>query len=197
MPRQRTLISDDIFNKPDGRALSGVLVSVDLLLLEGPVGKILGMGPQCHLGRHVNEFEVAGLALEGLALWGVPCQLDLEQGVVVPAVVVPGPGGELLIGRHQRRSDVVSQEEGVCGHVQELDNVVVAHDTTTAGFWERLGGDDAPVVVQVAVSVTGDLLALATDTAILVGERILVGMGVEVNLGILVAESQDVVIVDI
>lgn len=47
------------------------------------------------------------------------------------------------------------------------------------------------------MTITSDLLTLATDTPILVLKRILLGVRVEEDLGVLVTEGEDVVIIDI
>ena len=50
------------------------------------------------------------------------------------------------------------QEESVAFDMAQLDNVLVADNATAAGFRERFGGDDLPVVVQVSVGIASDLL---------------------------------------
>jgi len=84
---------------------------------------------------------------------------DLELGVLVPSVDVGfGPGGELLVGGGQRRSDVVGEEEGIGVDVVELNDVLVSNDATSTGIRELLGREDLPVVVGVVERVAGDLL---------------------------------------
>jgi len=132
--RKRTLIGNDVLKVPDCGPICGVLVAVDFLLLEGPVRKVLRVRPQSDLGRDVNELQVSRLALDGLALRRIPGQLNLEEGFVVTAVIVPVPGGELLVRRHQGRGDVVGQEESVGLHVKQLNNVVVADNAATTSL---------------------------------------------------------------
>lgn len=78
--------------------------------------------------------------------------------------------------------------------MQELDNVVVAHNASAAGLRERLGRDNLPLVVDVLVAVTSDLLTfkgmlalirvknmtkentLTADSAVIVLERIALGV---------------------
>ena len=84
---------------------------------------------------------------------------DLELRILVSSVDVGlGPGGELLVGRCERRSDVVGEEEGVGVDVVELNDVLVSNDATSTGIWELLGWKDLPVVVGVVEGVAGDLL---------------------------------------
>lgn len=52
-----------------------------------------------------------------------------------------------------------------------------------------LGWDDLPEVVGVVVGVSGDLLALAGDSAVVVAQRVPVGVTVEVDLGVLVLHA--------
>lgn len=49
-------------------------------------------------------------------------------------------------------------EESVGFDMAQLENVLVADDATAAGFRERFGGDDLPVVVQVSMGIASDLL---------------------------------------
>ncbi len=54
------------------------------------------------------------------------------------------------------------QKKRLCVNVQKLDDVIVADNTTATSLWERLGGDDLPVVVRVLMAVASDLLACRT-----------------------------------
>ena len=68
------------------------------------------------------------------------------------------------MGGETRRSDIVSHKEGVGSSVEELDDIVMAHDPSTSSLRESLGGDDDPVVVLILMRVTSDLLTLAADS---------------------------------
>lgn len=46
--------------------------------------------------------------------------------------VILRPGRKFLIGGHERRCDIVCQEEAICVNVEELNDIVVTDDTTTA-----------------------------------------------------------------
>jgi len=50
------------------------------------------------------------------------------------------------------------QKESIGFNMAQLDNVLVSYNTAAAGFREGFGGDDLPVVVQVSVGITSDLL---------------------------------------
>jgi len=52
----------------------------------------------------------------------------------------------------------VRHQESVAFDMAQLDNVLVADNAAAAGFRERFGGDDLPVVVQVSVGIASDLL---------------------------------------
>lgn len=103
-----------ILHIPDIAGQWDVLVAVDLLLLVSPVGKRSRVCPHGHLGRIMNEFEMARDGIEHLL--GLPLfDPNLEQRVVVPvgAGVLRRNGGELLIGRIIRRSNIVGEQNGV------------------------------------------------------------------------------------
>jgi len=82
----------------------------------------------------------------------------LEEGVVVPRMVVLRPSSKFLVGRHQGRGDIVGEEVALCVHVEELEYILVAHNTATSRFRESLGGNNFPVVVGVVVSISSNLL---------------------------------------
>jgi hypothetical protein len=50
--------------------------------------------------------------------------------------------------------------------VEELDDIVMADNPSTAGLRECLGGNDDPVVVFILMGVTGDLLALTANSLV-------------------------------
>jgi len=50
--------------------------------------------------------------------------------------------------------------------VEELDDIVMADNPSTAGLRKCLGRNDDPVVVLIFVGVTGDLLALTADSLV-------------------------------
>lgn len=81
--------------------------------------------------------------------------------------------------------------------MEELDDVVVAHNATTASLRKRLGGNDSPVVVGIVVAITSDLLTLTADSTIFVRQRVPVRVGVKEDLGVLVTHRDDIVVVDV
>ncbi len=42
--------------------------------------------------------------------------------------------------------------------MQELDDILVSHNSSTTSGWECLGGDNLPVVVGVIMTITSHLL---------------------------------------
>ena len=84
--------------------------------------------------------------------------LQLEQRVVLTALVVRLDRGELLVGRHERRRDVVCQEHGVSVDVQELNDIAVSNNSASPRLGQFFGRKDLPMVVGVVVRVTGYLL---------------------------------------
>lgn len=192
----RTLIGDDRVDKPDGGFIVDVLVSVDLLLLVCPVGELLGVRPHRNLRRNVDQAEVSGLGLPGVTLLSVH-KTQLEERVIVARNVILRPRCEFFVRRHERRRDIVREQQCLRVDVEELEHVVVSNDTSTSGLGESLGRNNLPVVVGVIVSVTGDLLTLATDTTIVVLKRILVRVRVQEYAGILVPDRNGVVVADL
>lgn len=189
--------SGNVLGVPDIAGLEGVLVAVDLSLLVGPVRQRSGVSPHCNLGRDVDELEVDR---HGLEVHARLCAIDsdLEEGVVEAIAVglIVANSSELLVGGVVRRSDIVGEEPSV-GHEMAKTNNITDMDTVASFLRDcASSGDDLPEVVGVVVGVTGDLLALGRDTAIVVTKRVLVGMTVEVDLGVLVADVDGVVVVD-
>jgi hypothetical protein len=152
-----TTIRDDVVDKPDVRFVQLRLVSIDLLLPVSPIGQLADVGPERYLGRHVNEPKMSGLASERLSFMCI-VHLNLEQGIVVSGGIVDGPGGEFLVGRHERRSDIVRQQVGLRVDVEKLDDIVMTDDTASSAVGDLPGRNDLPVVVGIVVRVTGDLL---------------------------------------
>ena len=117
------------------------------------------MGPHGHLGWYVKEPEVTGLCFPCLVGVAVD-EHKLEEGVVVSGMVVLGPGGEFLVGRHQRRGNIVGKKVALCIDVEKLEYILVANDTAASCFGQSLGGNDFPVVVRIVVAISGNLLSL-------------------------------------
>ena len=70
------------------------------------------------------------------------------------------------MGGETGRSDIVGHEERVGPSVEELDDIVMADNSSTASLRESLSGDDDPVIVLILMGVTSDLLTLAADSFI-------------------------------
>lgn len=71
-----------------------------------------------------------------------------------------------------RGSDVVSQQESVGLDVEELDDIIVADNPSTASLRESLGGDDHPVVVFILMRITCNLLSLTANSLVGVITRV-------------------------
>ena len=91
----------------------------------------------------------------------------------------------------------MSQKECVGSHVEELNDIVVADNTTTSSLGKRLGRENPPVVVGVIVSIASDLLTLTTDTAVFILKGVLVRVRVEIDLGVLMTEGENIIVVDV
>ena len=186
----------NILSDPDVGAGCNLLVTVDLLLLVTPLRKRLGVSPHGDLAWVVDKLEVTGDRLEVLVLLAV-LKTNLEEGVLLTLTkgLLGCDSSELLVGRVVRRGNIVREEDLVGTNVAKTDQVVVLDDATK--LLVVVGGPDLPVVVGVVVRVTGNLLALARNTAIVVSERVTVLVTVEVGLGLLVADGDAVVVLDI
>jgi len=126
-------ISDDLINEPSRTLLSRVFVTVDLLLLERPVGKLLRVCPHRNFSRDMHKSELSGFGLESLSFMSV-VDHDLEQGIVMPGVIVFSPSSKLLVRGHGWGCDIMSEKVSLSVHVEQLDNILVAYNTATAGF---------------------------------------------------------------
>ena len=60
-------------------------------------------------------------------------------------------------------SNVMRQQKRISLSVKELDDIVMADDSSTTGLRESLCGNNNPVVVLIFMGVTRNLLALAAN----------------------------------
>jgi len=96
---------------------------------------------------------------------GLPClilvcvnQVELEKSFIVSRLVILGPCSEFLVGRHERRSNIVRKKEAVGVDVEKLDGIAVSDNTSTTSLGNGFGRDDLPIVVSVGMAVSSDLL---------------------------------------
>lgn len=141
-----TVISNDLVHEPSSSLLCRILVSVDFLLLKCPLGKLLRVCPHRDPSWHVYQPKVARFALPCVALPAFD-EVQIEEGVIVAGMIVHGVSGELLVGGHEWRRNIVREEECLRVHVQELNDIIVENDARTADFGKRLSRDDLPFVV--------------------------------------------------
>lgn len=116
------------------------------------------MRPHRHFGGGVYKSEVTRLALQDLRIVAI-VDIDVEKCVVVPGVIILRPRRELLVGRHQRRGDIMGEQVRLCVHVQQLDEIAVTHIAAAASLRQRLGRNNLPVIVGIVVPVSRNLLA--------------------------------------
>ena len=152
-------------------------MTVNLLLIESPLGKFMSRQHHIHSGHRVLQLEVISLGGQDLSLVTVN-QAQVEQGLIVVLDLVLGRGGELLMGGITRGSDIMGHKERVGLSVEKLDDIVVADDPSTAGLRKGLGRDDDPVVVFILVGIARDLLALTADSFV----RVIVGVTLRVRV---------------
>lgn len=186
----------DLLNKPDIGARGNLLVSVDFLLLMTPFRERCSMSPHGHLAWVVDQLEVAGNRLKLLVRLAL-FDTDFEQRIRSAIAIGVGErdGGELLVRRVIRGGDVMRQQDSVSDSVAKSDKIVVL-DMATHLLVISTGGENLPVVVGIIERITGNLLALAGNTAIVVAKRVAVCVAVKVGLGLLVFERNGVVVVD-
>ena len=81
-----------------------------------------------------------------------------EECIIMPRVIVFGPCGKFLISRHERRGNIVSKKMRFGIGVQELDDIVMPDDASTACLWKSFRWNDLPVVVGITVTISCNLL---------------------------------------
>lgn len=116
------------------------------------------MCPQSDLCMYVDEPEITRFRLPCCSLRLVR-EEDLEECIVITAMIILGPGSELLVGGHQRRSDVMCYEVSLCVNMEELNDIAVANNATLSGLWDSLSWDDLPDIIGIIVGIAGNLLA--------------------------------------
>lgn len=186
----------DILDEPNIGAGRNLLVSVDLLLFEGPIRKRCCMGPHSDFARVVNELEVARNGFEFLVLLAT-LDTDFEQSIggAVAICIRDRHGCELLVGGVVRRGNIVRQKDGVGTDMAQSYKVVVP-DVTTEFLLFLHGREDFPHIVGIVVWVARHLLALAGNTAIVVSQRIPLVVAVEIGLGLLMLDGDRIIVVD-
>lgn len=162
-----------------------------------PVRKGGGVSPHGNLAGVVNEFEVARDSLEFLCVLAT-LDADLEEriGRSGSVCVFQRHRCKFLVGRIERRRNVVGKENCVCDQMTETDKFMVLYMTSHFLLSPDFGRQDLPVVVGIVVRVSSHLLALAGNAPIIVAERVSGVMAMKIRLGLLVAESDGVVVVD-
>lgn len=158
-------------------------MAIDLLLIESPIRELVPRQHHIDSGHRMLQLEVVGLGSQDLSLVTIN-QAQMEQGLVITVHLVLGQGSELLVGGIARGSDIVGHQERVCVSVEELDDVVMADNPSTASLREGLGRNDNPAVVLIFMGVTSDLLTLTADSLIGVIAWITLRVRVQQVLGV-------------
>ena len=98
----------NVIHIPDVAGLGKVLVSVDLLLLEGPFWEWLSVSPHGDLAWVVDDLDEGGEGAELLVVLAI-LNADLEESVVIAlsSCILVRYGGKLLIGRIVWRGNIV------------------------------------------------------------------------------------------
>jgi len=188
---QHTLSSNNLITNPDLRSLRlRLAVSVDLLLIESPIGELVAGQHHVYSGHRMLQLEVVGLGGQHLSLVTIN-QAQVEQGLIMPHLIL-GRGSELLVGGETGGSDIVGHQERVGLSVEELDDIVMADNPSAAGLRESLGRNDDPVVVLILMGVAGNLLALTANSFVRVVTGIALRMRVQQVLGVHVLDRNGV-----
>jgi hypothetical protein len=188
----RTLSSNNPITNPDlGTLRIGLAMSINLLLVESPVGELMARQHHVYSGHRMLQLEVVSLGGQHLSLVAIN-QAQVEQGLVVALHLVLGQGSELLVGGVTRGSNVVGNQERVSLSMEELDDIVMANDPSAASLRESLGRNDDPIVVCILMGVTGDLLTLTADSLIGIIARVALRVRVQQVLGIHVLDRNGI-----
>jgi len=113
--------------------------------------------------------------------------------VSVPHVLL-GYCGNFLVGRHSGRRNVMRKEVALSTDMEELNGVVMSYNAAASGFWKGLRGNNLPLVIEIFVRVTGDLLPLTADTTVWILERVGLFVRMQIDFSILVFEGDGVIV---
>ena len=152
-------------------------MSVNLLLIESPIWKLVSRQHHIHGGHCMLQLEMISLGGQHLSFIAIK-QAQVEQGLVVALHLVLVQSGEFLMGGETGGCDVVGNQERVGLDVEELDDIIVANDPSTTSLGEGLSGNDHPIVVLVFMGVTRNLLALTANSLV----RIIAGIALRVRM---------------
>ena len=166
-------------------------MSVDLLLIESPIGELVAGQHHIHSGHRMLQLEVVSLGGQHLPLVAIN-QAQVEQGLIMTLHLVLGQGSELLVGGETGGSDIVGYQERVGLSVKELDDVVMADNPSATGLRESLGRNDDPVVVLILMGVAGNLLTLTANSFVGVITGISLRVRVQQVLGVHVLDRDGV-----
>ena len=90
----------------------------------------------------------------------------------------------------------MAKEIALSADMEQLNGILVADNASTSSLWKSLCGDNLPLVIEILVWVTSDLLTLTADAAIWIFQRIVFFMRVQVDFGILVLERDGIIVAD-
>jgi hypothetical protein len=145
----------------------------------------------------MNELEVDRHGLEVRARL---CTVgsDFKEGIVEAFTIgiLVADSGELLVGGVVRRGDIVGEKPSVGHDMAKTNNIPDVYTMSRLYSDGASGGHNLPQVVGVVVGISSDLLTLRGDTAVVVAKRIPVRVTVKIDLGVLVADVDGIVVVD-
>ncbi|SRR6266496_3141415 len=116
------------------------------------------MRPERDFCRNVNKSELASFRLPRQAIMAID-NLELEEGVIVPTMVVLWPSCDFLVCGHGRRSHVVSEEVALGAYMKKLDNIFIPDNTASASLRKGFGRNDLPKIIRVIMSIASHLLS--------------------------------------
>lgn len=78
--------------------------------------------------------------------------------------------------------------------MQKLDDVLIADNATAPSLGKSFCRNYLPVVVDIIMSIAGDLLSLATDTTVVILQRVPLRMRMQVNFCVFMFHSDDIIV---
>jgi hypothetical protein len=102
-------IGNDVVHKPTGGTILRVLVPVDFLLPESPFWQRCWMCPEQDFGWDVHKLEMSRQGFECLPVVSIR-DIQVKEGIIPAILIVLRDSSEFLIGRHQGRGDIMSEQ---------------------------------------------------------------------------------------
>lgn len=150
---------NDGIDDPKRRLVLEILVPVDLLLFQSPIGQRICPRPHGDSREDMDQLEMAAL---GHPLLPFVRAVNLKRKVRFLLIGrfcrIDRPRCKLGVGRHERAGDVMRHECRISVDVNKLDDIALTNDASSTRLGNVLGRIDGPVVVGVIERIPSDLL---------------------------------------